>query len=72
MNANPVMDICAADKVGGEIHLWRPFGFGLWFGLWFWPQILVVTLGAVVWLMRSFLHAARYDQAGCPVCVLGA
>jgi hypothetical protein len=31
MNANPVMDICAADKVSGEIHLWLPFGFGFGF-----------------------------------------
>jgi hypothetical protein len=31
MNTNPVMDVCAADKVGGEIHLWLSFGFG--FGL---------------------------------------
>jgi hypothetical protein len=29
------MDICAADKVSGEIHLWLSFGFG--FGLWSWP-----------------------------------
>jgi hypothetical protein len=28
MNANPIMDICVADKVGGEIHLWLSFGFG--------------------------------------------
>jgi hypothetical protein len=25
MNTNPVMDVCAADKVGGEIHLWLSF-----------------------------------------------
>jgi hypothetical protein len=31
MNANPVMDVFAADKVSGEIHLWLSYGFGLWF-----------------------------------------
>jgi hypothetical protein len=39
MDTNPVMDICSADKVSGEIHRCLPL-------------IFAVTLGVIVLLMR--------------------
>jgi hypothetical protein len=32
MDTNPVMDICAADKVSSEIHLWLSYDFGRYVG----------------------------------------